>query len=363
MNLGRLNPLKRRVIKLDTAAGTSGGETLRKVNPRSFSESLQGKRSRVVSDGATSIWKPYVVVFVSAVAAFGAGYLLSVKSFSNGALVLLAFAVIFVAQTVLLRRLLDIVLASALGASGLTVFFINQIPTDLAVYLASGLGLLFLLAHFNNRRETENMLHLRFFKAARSGAGLFLIAISIYIGVVLFVNGEAFFAERNVSRMVDVVGKPALWGRVEGFSAGMNLGEFLSSYTRGQINKDLVPGISSKAFKKLSPKKQEVVLDEVVAELSRNMGDYLKYELRVDQSIAANVQGLLSKRVEALPLQSQPLRLALVILVLVLVVKGVEFLLLPALTLLSLVIYELLLGVGFATVRFESCSREVFSLP
>ena len=116
-------------------------------------------------------------------------------------------------------------------------------------------------------------------------------------------------------------------------------------------------------FKNLPESGKERVVNENIVGLATYIEARTGYKPQMTKSVAENVQEFISAKAKVLYPESRLAQLALVALILVVTVKSVEFLLFPVLALLGLLLYELLLGFGFAEIQFESRSKEMVNLP
>ena len=351
----RINLLGRKRARVASKDSEGDKSPLKKVSSRSFGDGLYTSRKPAIAEHAVSYIKAYIIVVISAISAFCVGYLFSIQSFVHGTVAILIFTTIFMIQTILLRKALDIALVVILDALGFSLFLVET-SFSAAAYLLVILSAMFVLAHVSNRREIDNMVQLKFIRAVKSGTSLLLVALSVFIGLTLFVNGSIFFEKENVARAINVIGRPILSDKIENFSAEMEFDEFLRSYIRTELGQE-------KDFKKLPKSGQEAVINMQTDNLVIYIETRTGYKPQMDKSVAENIQELISTKTEALYPKSQSTRLALVIVILVITVKGIEFLLFPILALLGLMVYELLIGFGFVEIQFESRSKETLNLP
>jgi hypothetical protein len=351
----KINLLRKKGTPTDGKNSNGDKNSLKRISSHSFREGLYISGRPAIAKRTASRTKAYVIVIVSAISAFYVGYLFSVRSFAYGTVALLIFTTIFIIQTLLLRKTSDIILVVILDALGFS-FFLTETSFITAAYLLIILGIIFVLAHVSNGREADNMVQLKFFRAVRPGTGWLLVALSVFIGLVLFINGGMLLKKEGVARVINAVGRPILSGSVENFSAEMRLDEFLKSYIKTELNK-------GDDFRELSKFKQEIIIDMQTDNLTIYITERTGYKLQMDKSVAENVQEFISTKAEALYPKSQLAQLVIVILILIITVKSIEFLFFPVFALLGLMVYELLIGFGFVEVQFESRSKEALNLP
>jgi len=302
-----------------------------------------------------SLFKIYSILGATTLLAFIAGYLIDVGQFVAGVFVILAFIAFFSIQSILLRRPGQIIAVSILNALGFSIFLYST-SLNLTASLWIALFILFAISHFKGRYEVEQAVHIKFFKVVRPSITLLLIAITLYAGTILFINGKTLVEERSVARMVELVGKPIFGSLVENFSSETTLEEVMRGYAKDKLPNQ-IPG-----FNKLPAYQQEVAIRTFVSELSKSTENYLKYELKTNESLTKNVQSFIEFKTKDLSEQTQATRLALLLLILILAVKSVEFLIHIPLAFLGFIIYELLIAFGFIVVQFESRNKEVLTI-
>jgi len=350
-----MNLLGRRKVQAVSQSNTGDRNSSKIITPLSLGEGLHARHKTDATKHTTSRSKAYIVIIVSALSAFCTGYLFNIQSLAYGAIALVVFAAIFIVQTLLLKRASEIALVAVADAVGLSLFSMQN-SINIAFYLVIALMILFLLAHISNRREANNIIRLKFFGVVRPGAGFLLMALSIFIGFILLLNGNVFWEKGNVTRVVNVIGRPVFGKKIADFSAEMRFDEFLRSYIRTELS-------GREDFKGLSEYAKEKTISDNITGLATYIEESTGYKPQLELSVAENVQGFVTAKTQAFYPENQLIRFALVALILVVVVKGLEFLIFPILALLGLILYELLLGFGFAETQFEFRSREVINLP
>ncbi|MDD5710511.1 MAG: hypothetical protein PHV43_00180 [Candidatus Colwellbacteria bacterium] len=355
MSLIRMNLLRRKGVQADSQGGSGNEDSPKIITPHHLGGGLAVSKRPVVRAQSVSRLKVYAVIIISALAAFTAGYLFSIWSFAYGAIALVVFTVLFTTQTILLRRPLDIILVVAADSIGLALF-LNKTSSSVAVCLLVVLVVMFGLSHLASRFAMDNMVQLKFFRVVRPGSGFLFIALSVFAGCILFLNSATLLNTHNTSRVMDALVQPILSRKVAGFSAEMDLGNFLHDYVRAELSKN-------EQFKGLPELEKEKVITAQVAELAVLIENRSGYGPQMAQSVAENVREFISIKAGTLYPENQLARLALTTLILILVVKSIEFLLFPVLAILSLLLYEFLLGFGFAEIQFESRSKEILNLP
>ncbi|MFH1694142.1 MAG: hypothetical protein ABH880_00010 [Patescibacteria group bacterium] len=314
------------------------------------------KASALADSRTFSPFKVYSLILISTVFAFGIGYLFSVRSFAYGTVVLLAFITIFIVQSLLIKGTRHIVIASLLNALGLSVF-LYQTSLSFVVGIFTILAILFVAGHLSSQREVDNMIRLRFFRVVRPGIGLLLIALTIFSSAVIFINGDMFLEEKNIDRIVGLIGKPIFGDTVEDFSGETKLGDAIKGYATSQTSKKV------DGFDTLSSYQKELAIRSFTNEFIASIESTTKYELQPEKSITQNIQNFITIKTEVFSQKTQLVRLVLLMLVLLFTVKSIEFLIHFPLALLGFIVYELLIAFGFIVIQFESRSKETLNTP
>ncbi len=315
---------------------------------------LGGPERRAPATHMGSLLKIYVLIGLTTVLAVGAGYFLSRYSWFYGPLFLLGFLIFFIIQALVVKRSPDIVCAGVLNSAALSVFLYKGSASYALISFAI-LTILFMWAHFRGKYEIENMVRLKFTRAARPVIGLLLTGVFTWAGIILFASGSLFLEEANVNRIVELIGRPLAEKISLDFSSSMKLGDFLGEVAVRQLSQE-------SEFNQLNSPQRKAVVQDFTQGLISSIESTAQTELDINKSVGQNVHQFLVSKSQLFSEQSKLIRLLLLVMALLLTAKGVEFILYIPLVVLAFVMYELMVALGFVVLQYENRSKEVISL-
>ncbi|MDP3953498.1 MAG: UbiA family prenyltransferase [bacterium] len=315
---------------------------------------VDGEPIRPVATHARSALKVYVLIGTNTFLALIVGSFFKVQSFGYGMLFLVVSLSFLIVQTLTLKYVKEGVTASALCALGFMAPFLGE-PI---LYFLPTLGLIWLLlahAHNQGREYINNMVKIRFTRAARPVVGALLTAVVLLMTFVLFVNGESLLKEDNIGRTIDIMVTPVAKGYLEGFSSEVRLKDVLDNIAREEISK--APEAAG-----LSAAQINVLVDQSRSELLKFIEDKTGFAPAPNESVKRNVTMYVQDKSEDFSGTRAPLGALVLFAILFLLIKGIELVLYLPLALLAYMLYELAIAFGFIVVQFEGTSKEVINL-
>lgn len=327
---------------------------LEKIKGGGTGDSLASREVSPSSD-RSSWFKVYLLIGTTALLALLAGFLLRVGEFGYGALVLVIWTAAITIQTLILKSVRDISLASGLCTLGLVLPFwgaplIYWGATALIVFL------LLLATHDRGHKEQENMVKIRFSSAIRPVTSLLIVVWVIMITFLFSVSGANVFTQENVKRTVDFTVTPLMKGYVKDFSSDAKLGDVLKGIALQQINES--PGSEN-----LSASQKQLLAAQSAKEMGTLLREKANFNFQDELTVSANLHAFISQKSEAVMDPKAPMGILILAAVIFLLVKSIEFLLYIPLALISFMLYELLVAFSFIAVQSESRSKEVIILP
>lgn len=290
--------------------------------------------------------KIYGVIFITTLAALAASFLFIQGRVALGALALLLFLALFALEVVLLAsssRHLKI--AVILNSFGWAVSFY----TAISFYFVIVFGFLILFLFFAAKRgkdELRNSLKIKTSRVVRAVISLSLTALVIFIFISMVLSGELALTREKIQDLTETVISPVAKRYVKDFSPNMATGIFLERIAERNI------AVSA----------NKTLINNSVAELKRELESYIGTEIDLSRSVSDNLYEALQFKISALTPQAK-LYWALIILgIIFLTVKSIEFLVALPLTLLVFLLYQMALAFNFASVSLEDRSQEVVIL-
>ena len=317
------------------------------------SSSLSSRES--LTDERQSWFKVYLLVGTTGLLALLSGFLLRVGEFGYGTLVFVIWAAVITVQSLALKHIREILLASGLCTLGFILPFWGASlwywgATALIVFL------LLLAIHDRGRRGGKNMVKIRFSHVARPVMGL-ILTVGVIIATFLFsVHGAAIFTEQSIKRTVDLTVTPIVKGYIKDFSGDAKLGDVLKSMALQQIDK-------SSGSESLSGPQKQLLAAQSAKEMNALLKEKTGFNFQEGATVSSNLHALISEKTNNLLGPGSPWGLLILFAIIFLLVKSIEFILYIPLGLLAFMLYELLIAFSFIAVQSESVSKEVITLP
>ncbi|MEX2054261.1 MAG: hypothetical protein WD883_01855 [Candidatus Colwellbacteria bacterium] len=315
---------------------------------------VEGEPSKPASSYKRSALKVSILIGLNTTFALIVGILFKINEFGYGMLFLVISICFLIVQTLTLRYFKEGVAASILYTLALIWPFWDA-PT---LYLLATLvlvGLMLVHAHNQGREYINNMVKIKFARAARPVVGALLTVVVLLMTFILFVNGGSLVTEDNIGRTIDVMVTPIAKGYVEGFSSDAKFGELLDEISRKQISE--APEAAA-----LSPAQINVLVDRSRGELLKFIEEKTGFAADPDETVKGNVEMFMLDKSEDFEGTTAPLGALILFAILFLLVKSVELILYGPLVLLAYMLYELAIAFGFIAVQFEGRSKEIINL-
>jgi len=320
--------------------------------PRSLEST--GEPTKSGPDYKHSAAKVYSLIGLNTALALGVGFLFSRQEFGYGMLLLVLFISFTTVQCLSLKYPKEDLIAATLCSLGLMIPFIGS-PY---LYHLATLVLIWLLlfhAHSQGRRYIDNMVKIKFARAARPIIGALLTTVVLLMTFVLFVSGASVLRQENIGRALDILVTPIAQGYIEGFSSSAVFGDVLQSMAREQINQ-------SPEAVALGDAQIDFLAMQSAREMAQYIEDQTGFTPLLNETVTSNVQAFITDKADNFAGTRAPIGLAVLFGILLLLVKGLELILFVPLALLAYMLYELAIAFGFITVQFESRSKEVINL-
>lgn len=292
----------------------------------------------------TAALKLYSVIFITALAAFLGSYLFSQGMIFWGALLLLAFLALFALQVIFLAAV-NHYLRTAVFINGLAwaLFFYQAISFYFVIALVF-LILFLLLAGRRGSGELGNSLKIKISRVVRAVVGLSLTAVIIFVFVSMVLAGKITLTEERTKSLVDIVLTPVVKHYVKDFTPDMETGVFFSKLAERNL-------VTNRQF-----------INQSVTQLKQDMEGYLGTEIDLKRTVSENLYQALQFRINALTPQAKLYWAFIILGIIFLSVKSIEFLIAMPLTLVVFLLYQLALVSNFASVDLKNRSQEVIIL-
>ncbi len=293
-----------------------------------------------------AVFKIYSIISLTTLTALAASFFFVQGAVSLGTIMLLLFLALFALQVVLLASAEHYLrFAIILNSLGWALPFYAAI----SFYFIITFGFLILFLFLAGRRgkdELDNSLKIKVSRVVRAVVGLSLTAVVIFTFVSMILAGKIALTEDKVRDLTETVVSPLAKHYVKDFSPDMPTGVFFAGIAERNI------AIAA----------NRAAVNQSVAELKREIENYIGAEVDLRRSVSGNLYQALQFKINTLTPQAK-LYWALIILgIIFLSIKSIEFLVALPLTLLVFILYQALLVFNFASVGLKDRSQEVVIL-
>ena len=305
--------------------------------------------------GAKALPKIYAIIGVTTLAALAGSFLFSQGAIFLGVLALPFFLSLFTLQVILLANA-DNFLRTAVVLNGLAwaSFFYEAI--SLYYFIVFGFLILFLfLAGRRGKNELGDSLKIKVSRIVRSVIGLSLTAIVIFIFASMILAGKFTLTEGGAKQITDTLVAPVARHYVKDFSSDMETGVFFARLAERNL-------AANSALKGLSSPLKSQVINQSVAELKKNIEGYLGAEIDLHRSVSGNLYEALQFKINTLTLEAKIYWILIILGVIFLSIKSIEFLIALPLTLFVFILYQAVLISNFASIDLRDRSQEVVLL-
>jgi len=302
-----------------------------------------------------AIFKIYTVIIITTLTALASSYFFSQGAIFFGTFILLVFLAFFTLQVILLIGA-DHYLTTAiiLNSLGWASFFYQAISLYFLVVFGFLILFLFLAAR-QGKGELKNSLKIKASRVTRSVIGFALTAIIIFTFASMVLANQLTLTQENIRQLTEVVVAPIARHYVKDFSPDMETGIFFARLAERNL-------AASRALAGLPASLKSQVINQSVAELKKDIEGYLGAEIDLRRSVSDNLYQALQFKISTLTLQAKIYWVLIILGIIFLSVKSIEFLIALPLTLFVFIIYQLLLVFNFASVDLKDRSQEVVFL-
>lgn len=288
--------------------------------------------------------KIYSVIGITAAIALVGSYFFSRGEVFYGILTLLVFLTLFALQVILLANAdKNLTTAVILNSVAWASFFYSAV--SFPFIFAFGFLLFFLfLAGRRGKDELNNSLKVKVSRVVQSVIGFALTAVVIFTFVSMILIAKLDLTEERVYRLTDVVVAPIARHYVQDFTPDMETGTFFAKL----------------AERNLITNRQAI--NQSVAQLKQDIEGYAGTQIDLRRSVAENLYQALQFKISNLTPQAKIYWALIILGMIFLSVKSIEFLIAFPLILFVFIIYQLLLAFNFISIDIKNRRQEVVLL-
>ena len=292
---------------------------------------------------------------IGATALFGliAGLFLNAGILVQGSVMLAVFITSLTLETLFIRAQGMLTIAVGIGAF---VFALPFFRLFSVYFMAAVLVLVLFVVHgsYQGRREMERTLKIRFSRVAHVVTTSVVTALVIFLSAVLIISSNFTIKEERVDQIVRI--------------ASPVVARFIDNFTPDATARSVIANVVEKSaksdprFSTFTDYQKQQVIASGVLQMQNKLENSIGTQINLDTSITQNIHRIVETKLNSLTPQAQVYWSILAIAVIWISVRSVEFIIYVPLAILTFLIYELLLSLGFAVIQMETVSKEVISL-
>lgn len=297
-------------------------------------------------------WVPVIkIFFIAGIPLFLGlwdGYAFHRGLVSESLFISLAFVVFFTLQSFLISNISLLSLLSLADAAAFAPLFYRSFSSN---YIVAAFILLAVLLLFG-ARATKSALKSSV-KIVFSRAGVHAIDASV-IGVVVFLSAIYFFGgyrftPQTISEFVSPVASS-----INYYDPTLNLTtstqNFLSALARSRLPANTPPSA------------RESIVSQLVNQINAQLENYAGGNIDLTKTPVQNFAVILAGKISALSSKTKIALNVILVIAILLAVKSVSFILYPILSLLTYLLFQLLIAFNFAFMGYTQTSKETVSL-
>ncbi len=298
-------------------------------------------------------WIPIIkTFFVAAVPLFlglWAGYDFHLGLISESALISLVFVVFFALQAFLVPNISLLSLLALADAASFAPMFFGSFSSN---YIVAAFILLLGLLLFGARATKsaiKSSVKIVFSRAGIHAIDTAVVGIVVFLGTVYFFGGVYRFTPQAITGFVS----PVVYS-VKYYDPSLDLTtstqDFLSALVRSRLPANTPPSARGS------------IITQLVNQISSQLEGYAGSNIDLNKTPVQNFSTILANKISELNSKTQIALNVILVIAVLLAVKSVSFILYPILSLITYLIFQLLIAFNFASMRYTQTSKETISL-
>jgi hypothetical protein len=323
--------------------------------------------------GAFSYWKSIVLGVVTAGTGFAASYLINgsiaatgferTHMLAWGGVSLLFFLVLLVLDVTFINRTWMAAVVLALAGISLGMGLLGNLSTNSLIAWAIAI-ILILSSGFSARKALDVSLKIEFFRISNTTLKGAILAVAVIAGLVFFnifstqplsgvnpIFPQSLF-EGGANLVVKFIG-PSLGG----IDFSMSIRQIVTQL----LNKQLEQNPSLKGA--TTPADKEQLISKAIEEYQNRLGGIIGMNINPDEKLSVALYNSLLNKINSLPGPTKNIAVLVGAVLFLLTVAAVSPIIRPIVSVIAFVFYELLLGIKFGTIVYETRSKETIVLP
>lgn len=327
-----------------------------------------------------SIYKIIALTVLGIISSFISGYFLKLFIFDSQFdfllfyfLAFLSFLAFFLLKTFFIKggsKISLIVFLESLGLLAGTLSapfvafsaaaFYGQLSRNIVIGIFVSF-LLLLWANFSGRSELENSLKIRFWLVGKKVLPKAIAALALFASVAYVsvgsANGKEFFISQPTFEKIifPVAELKFIQNFLPGIDLSLPAGELIKNIAKSQLEQNSQTQLLSESGKKQ-------LINQAAQELEKQFSGFLGAPINPKNKISETLYDAMTKKILGLPESSKPFIPVGAALLIFLTIVSLSLPIRWLVTVLTYVIYEICLAVGFSVIMLEGRSREIIIL-
>lgn len=220
---------------------------------------------------------------------------------------------------------------------------------------------LFLIAGWDGQRQLQNMIKISFWSISNIVMPRVILGIAIFLSFVYYLylyqidSQKEFFLSRQSFGMLMNILNPFLSQAINGFNVSGTVDKVINDIIINKVSKDTTSGVLFDDYKKQA---SLVEVEEVKKRLINSFGNGLEFQVQVSDFL----YNLFVKSFRELNSYQRDVFYSMLSVLIFFVVFCLGFPLRWLVVVLSFLVFESLIALGFASIILEGSSREVIVL-
>lgn len=298
-------------------------------------------------------WKPYFLIGITCISGFLASFFLESGRYVGGAVFIVLFLAFFVIEVLFISVKSNLAWAAVLNA------LVTAIPLFGLLSLYFVIGFLIFLAFLvygalRGLKEIDNMLKINFARLVRVISTATIGGTVIFFSASVIAGSDFSINKSGIDKAIEV-STPIIEKFFDGFNGKDTAGVFLNKFVENQLK-------SNQQFVALSQAERREIVEAQSLELETKIEEIIGASIDKDSTVSENIYEIVDERLSTLNTREQMLLSAVLISIVWISVRGIDFLIYIPLSILVFLLYEFLFSIKFAAVQLETRSKEIISL-
>lgn len=298
-------------------------------------------------------WVPAIKTFFIAAFPIGlalwSGYLFYHGAVAYSLLIALGFVIFFTLQSFLISSVSLLSLLALADAVSFAPFFYQSFSSKYVLGAFAILIVLLLFGARSTKSAIKASVKIVFSRIASHSIDAAVIGLTIFLSTVYFFGGTYRFTPQSITGFVAPVASS-----VKYYDPNLDLTtstqNFLSAMVKSRLPSNTpIPERSS-------------IIQQVVSQVNSQLESYAGSNIDLSKTPVQNISIVLANKISSLSSKTKIALNAILVIAILLSVKGVSFILYPIISVFTFILFQLLIAVNFAFMRYTQTSKESISL-